>query len=62
MEEKNIKIIELPEGCFKGNCSDCVYANWNDKDSSGRVYCDGPYGGYNRPGDRNGCFHYKPEN
>lgn len=55
----NSKKIELPLGCFEGNCSDCVYANWYDKDSYGRVHCDGPYGGYNKPGDRNGCFYYK---
>ncbi len=51
--------IELPSGCFKGNCSDCVYANFYDKDSHGRVRCNGSYGGYNNPNDRNGCFHYK---
>ncbi len=54
------KII-LPKGCFEGNCSDCLYANWHDKDSYGRVHCDGPYGGYNRPSDRNGCFYYKKD-
>lgn len=32
--------IEIPEGCFEGNCSDCVYANYRDKDSYGRVYCE----------------------
>lgn len=56
--KENQKII-LPEGCFEGNCVDCVYANWNDKDGYGRVHCDGPYGGYNRPTDRNGCWHWR---
>lgn len=51
--------IEIPEGTFEGNCSDCVYADWNDTDRYGRVYCRGSYGGYNNPSDRNGCFHYK---
>lgn len=51
--------IRIPEGCFEGNCSDCIYADWYDKDSYGRVRCNGPYGGYNKPSDRNGCFHYK---
>ncbi len=51
------KII-IPKGCFKGNCSDCLYANFYDKDGQGRVKCDGNYGGYNHPEDRNGCFHY----
>lgn len=55
----NQEKIKIPEGCFDGNCSDCVYANWNDKDSYGRVRCEGGYGGYNYPHDRNGCFHYK---
>lgn len=60
MSKKNKKeTIRIPEGMFEGNCSDCRYANWYDKDRYGRVRCDGPYGGYNRPRDRNGCFHYK---
>ena len=56
--KKAIK-IELPKGCFEGNCSDCVYANWYDKDNYGQVKCQGPYGGYNNPDKRNGCIHYK---
>jgi len=55
---KNFK-IELPKGCFEGNCVDCVYANWHDKDSYGRVKCQGKYGGYNDPNNRNGCFYYE---
>lgn len=51
--------IEIPEGCFEGNCRDCRYANRNDTKPDGRVYCDGPYGGYNYPENRNGCIHYK---
>ena len=58
-EMKNIQLIEIPEGTFEGNCSDCVYADWNDTDCYGRVYCRGSYSGYNNPSDRNGCFHYK---
>ena len=38
-EMKNTQIIEIPEGTFEGNCSDCVYADWNDTDRYGRVYC-----------------------
>lgn len=54
------KTIRLPEGCFcRGNCSDCIYANFYDRDSYGRVKCEGGYGGYNKPEDRNGCFHWK---
>ena len=45
-EMKNTQIIEIPEGTFEGNCSDCVYADWNDTDRYGRVYCRGSYGGY----------------
>lgn len=51
--------IVIPNGCFEGNCSDCVYANWHDKDSNGRIRCEGPYGGYHHPHERNGCIHYK---
>jgi len=57
--QKNECNICIPEGCFEGNCYDCRYADWNDKDSYGRVYCRGGYGGYNNPSDRNGCFHFK---
>ena len=55
---KEMLEIRLPEGCFEGNCSNCRYANWNDKDSYGRVRCQGGYGGYNYSDDRNGCFHW----
>lgn len=58
-EKQNIQIIQIPEGTFEGNCRDCVYADWNDTDRYGRVYCRVSYGGYNKPEDRNGCFHYK---
>ena len=49
--------IKIPAGCFEGNCSDCRYANWSDT-KDGKPYCEGRYGGYNRPSDRNGCFHW----
>lgn len=51
--------IRIPEGYFEGNCSDCIYANLRDRDDRGRVYCEGRYGGYNFPRDREGCFHYE---
>ena len=38
--------------------TDCLYANFRDTDSYGRVRCNGGYGGYNNPQDRNGCFHW----
>ena len=59
MEET--KKLELPEGHFEidRNCSTCVYANWRDKDQYGRVRCEGGYGGYNNPRDRNGCIHWR---
>lgn len=34
--------IKLPKVCFEGNYSDCLYANFYNKDSCGRVKCDGP--------------------
>lgn len=51
--------IAIPQGHFEGNCSDCIYANFRDRDDYGRVKCEGGYGGYNNPDDRNGCFHYE---
>lgn len=52
-------MMMLPEGCFCGNCMDCVYAgDWNGD----RVYCwceKGWTKGYNRPSDRNGCIWYE---
>lgn len=60
MYGKNVE-IRIPKGAFEGNCYDCRYTDWNDKDSYGRVYCRGAYGGYNNPNDRNGCFHYKKD-
>ena len=32
-EKKINQVIQIPEGTFKGNCCDCVYADWNDTDS-----------------------------
>jgi hypothetical protein len=57
MEKQQVQ-IQIPQGCFYGNCSDCRYADWSDTDSYGRPYCVGSYGGYNKPSDRNGCIHY----
>ncbi len=59
MNQEKTTQIRIPNGTFEGNCRDCVYANWHDKDSYGRVYCQGGYGGYNDPDKRNGCFHWK---
>ena len=53
--------IELPAGNFSGNCGDCVYANFKDKDRWGRVWCDRRRE-YNFSEDRNGCFQYKRDN
>lgn len=53
------KEIKITKGAFcSGNCTDCLYANFRDTDSYGRVRCNGGYGGYNNPQDRNGCFHW----
>jgi len=53
-------VVKLPAGHFEidKNCSTCVYANWNDT-RNGMPYCEGGYGGYNRPSNRNGCFHWR---
>lgn len=61
VKNKKMMAVVLPEGCFYGNCSDCVYADrsdWRD----GEVYClceKGWTHGYNRPSDRNGCAYYE---
>lgn len=58
-----IKPVCLPEGRFEEthNCRNCRYANWNDRKDDGRVYCDGGYGGYNHPENRNGCNYWKQD-
>ena len=30
--EKQKTVVKIPEGCFEGNCYDCRYADWSDKD------------------------------
>lgn len=51
VKNKKMMAVVLPEGCFYGNCSGCVYADrsdWRD----GEVYClceKGWTHGYNRP-------------
>lgn len=58
MEKKECPVvIKIPAGCFEGNCSDCRFADWSDV-KDGKPYCVGSYGGYNKPSNRNGCFHY----
>lgn len=57
-KQRKIKIT-IPQGHFEGNCSDCIYANLRKRDDYGRVKCEGGYGGYNNPDDRNGCFYYE---
>ncbi len=59
MVNKKIKAVCIPKGYFHGNCCDCRYADWSDVRDDGSVYCRGPYGGYNKPENRNGCFHHK---
>ena len=53
--------IKLPAGKFEidKNCSTCIHANKYDRDDYGRIRCEGGYGGYNRPDDRNGCFYWE---
>lgn len=59
--EHNVNAVILPEGCFCGNCTDCIYADRSDWNED-KVYCTCQKGwthGYNRPSDRNGCFWYE---
>lgn len=59
MKKQGKEKIIIPQGYFEGNCSDCIYANFRDRDDYGRVKCEGGYGGYNDPDDRNGCFYHE---
>ncbi len=59
---KELVKVVLPEGCFMGNCSTCYYADRYDTKEDGRVKCNGDYGGYNYPKNRNGCNYYVKEN
>lgn len=64
MKEKNTSVVPvvcLPKGCFEGNCRDCIYRDWSKGVEDGYVYCDGGYGGWNRPENRNGCNYYKQD-
>lgn len=61
MEEKIRKIhsVYIPEGSFcGGNCSDCIYYEPRNRDSTGRGYCN-YYNTHYYPSERNGCFNYK---
>ena len=56
--------IKIPCGSFcANNCTDCVYANWNDKDKDGWIKCNNSNirATYVDPSDRYGCWHYKYE-
>ena len=46
--------IKIPRGCFTGNCADCKFANFNDRNKNGEVWCD-HYQRYYEPKKRNGC-------
>ncbi len=52
--------VKLPAGCFCGtrNCSDCVYWERHNRDSSDRGYCS-YYGSYYHPSERQGCLSYE---
>ena len=59
IKEEKRKVM-IPSGFFGGgNCSTCVHANPHDRNARGEIKCDGSYGGYNSPEDRNGCFYYE---
>lgn len=58
MQEQKMVQITIPEGCFEGDCSDCIYANLRDRDDRGRIYCENGLG-YVFVKDRSGCFRYE---
>ena len=51
VDTRNKRMIVLPEGCFCGNCMECIYADRSD--------WKGWTHGYNRPEDRNGCIWFE---
>ena len=55
--DKEMIKVELPEGVFCGNCTDCVHYQNRNTDKNGRGYC-AHFGTYYFPQERNGCFHY----
>ena len=55
VDTQNKRMIVLPEGCFCGNCMECIYADRSDWNGD-KVYCRCQKGwthGYNRPEERN---------
>ena len=38
VDTRNKRMIVLPEGCFCGNCMECIYADRSDWNGD-RVYC-----------------------
>ena len=53
VDTQNKRMIVLPEGCFCGNCMECIYADRSDWNGD-KVYCRCQKGwthGYNRPED-----------
>ena len=59
--ERNEMMVQLPEGCFMGNCVDCRYADWSEE-RDGMIWCTAPMvlnGGWVKPSSRYGCSYYK---
>ena len=61
--KKKAPVVCLPCGHFEitKNCNTCRYANRRDRKDDGRIHCDGKYGGYNFPENRNGCFYWEED-
>ena len=59
-EKKKAEEVKLPCGAFCGhNCADgCIYWNPNDRDFTGRQWCN-VYNTYYYPRERQGCLSYK---
>lgn len=57
-KERQLEEYNLRTGYAKGDCLDCIYANFRDKNDKNEVYCE-MYGRYELPTNRNGCFHLK---
>ena len=58
-QNESQKRMTLPEGYFcGGNCSDCVYWERSNRDSTDRAYCNN-FGSYYYPSERQGCLRYE---
>lgn len=58
--ENEVKQIVIPEGfCCYGTCGDCLWANMNERDSNGKIWCERNRAYYYPYESSNGCSGYR---